>query len=412
MIQQFTPPTKIKVTTPIVNMNGDEMTRVIWEMILAKLITPYLDIELINFDLGILNRDATKDTVTLEAAQAIKQYGVGVKCATITPNEARVKEYNLKKAWKSPNATIRDALDGTIFRIPILVNNIQPIVRSWRKPIAIARHGSGDIYKAIEIRVTKPGIAKITFTSSNSDSDPIEQDIHDFKGAGIVQAMYNTDTSIRFFAEACIQFALDRRLNLWFAAKDTISKIYHTRFRDIFAEIYEQYRSDFEKTGITYEYFLIDDAVARVMRHEGGFLWACMNYEGDIFSDMIASGFGSLGLMTSVLVSPLGVYEYEAAHGTVQKHYYKHMRGEPTSTNSTASIFAWTGALKKRGELDRTPEVVDFASRVERAVIETIESGIMTGDLARLAETEPKQLPVSTEQFISAIDLSLNKILR
>ncbi len=390
---------KLKVQRPIVEMDGDEMTRVIWKMIKEKLILPRLDVELEYFDLGMKHRDETDDRVTVEAAEAIKRRGVGVKCATITPNADRVKEYDLKKAWPSPNGTIRALLDGTVFRKPIVVRNVPPMVRSWKKPITIGRHAYGDIYKSAEIPVSGPGKAELIFSAADGERRVL---IHDFKGPGVIQGIHNTDASIRSFAQACIAYALSEKMDLWFAAKDTISKIYHGRFRDLFKEEVETRKADFEKAGVSYYYTLIDDAIARIMRHEGGILWACMNYDGDVFSDMLASGFGSLGLMTSVLVSPSGVFEYEAAHGTVQQHYYKHLKGEPTSTNSTASIFAWTGALAKRGELDNTPAVTDFARKLERAVIETIESGTMTKDLASIA-TNPPEKPVSTEEFIDAI---------
>ncbi len=386
---------KIVVENPLVEMDGDEMTRVIWQMIKDELILPYLEVDLKYFDLGIKNRDATDDRVTLEAADAIAEYGVGVKCATITPNADRVREYNLKQEWPSPNGTLRARLDGTVFRKPIVVSNIPVQVRSWKKPIVIARHAYGDIYKNVELSVSEGETAELVVGQN-------KKTIHVFKGPGIVQGIHNTDASIISFARACIAYAKSENLPLWFSTKDTISKTYHARFRDLFQKEVDA------AGGVDYFYTLIDDAVARVMRSEGGFLWACMNYDGDVMSDMLASGFGSLGLMTSVLVSPTGAFEFEATHGTVQRHYYKHLKGEPTSTNSTASIFAWTGAIKKRGELDQTPEVVAFAQRLEQAVIETIESGIITGDLATITSMFNVK-PVSTEAFIQAVRLALSR---
>jgi isocitrate dehydrogenase len=391
---------KLKVKNPIVEMDGDEMTRVLWKMIKDKLILPFLDVDLKYFDLGMKHRDETDDRVTVEAAEANLKHGVAVKCATITPNADRVKEYSLKKAWPSPNGTIRTILDGTVFRKPIVVKNVPPMVRSWKKPITIGRHAYGDIYKNAEIAVPGPGKAELVLTSA--DGTESRALIHDFKGPGVIQGIHNTEASIRSFAKSCIAYALSEKMDLWFGAKDTISKTYHGRFRDLFKEEIDARTADLAAAGVSYYYTLIDDAVARIMRHEGGILWACMNYDGDVMSDMLASGFGSLGLMTSVLVSPSGAFEYEAAHGTVQQHYYKHLKGEPTSTNSTASIFAWTGALAKRGELDGTPEVVDFARRLETAVIETIESGDMTKDLALIA-TNPPETPASTEGFIDSV---------
>jgi isocitrate dehydrogenase len=391
---------KLKVKNPIVEMDGDEMTRVIWKMIKDKLILPFLDVELKYFDLGMKHRDETDDRVTVEAAEANLEHGVAVKCATITPNADRVKEYSLKKAWPSPNGTIRTILDGTVFRKPIVVKNVPPMVRSWKKPITIGRHAYGDIYKNAEIAVAGPGKAELVLTSA--DGTETRALIHDFKSPGVIQGIHNTEASIRSFAKSCIAYALSEKMDLWFGAKDTISKTYHGRFRDLFKEEIEARRADLEAAGISYYYTLIDDAVARIMRHEGGILWACMNYDGDVMSDMLASGFGSLGLMTSVLVSPSGAFEYEAAHGTVQQHYYKHLKNEPTSTNSTASIFAWTGALAKRGELDGTPEIVDFARKLEKAVIDAIESGTMTKDLALIA-TNPPETSASTEGFIDSI---------
>jgi len=391
----------ITVKHPIVEMNGDEMTRIIWDMVKEKLILPHLDVQLESYDLHVKARDATDDQITVDAAEAILRHGVGVKCATITPNAARVKEYDLKQQWKSPNATIRAILDGTVFRKPVMVSNVKPMVRSWVKPITIARHAYGDIYKNVEIQVPGPGTAEMVFTPADG-SPSISETIHTFDGPGVLMGVHNLERSIRSFAQACIAYALDEGLDIWFAAKDTISKTYHARFRDIFAEEVEARQADLDAAGVSYFYTLIDDVAARIMRHEGGILWACTNYDGDVMSDMIASGFGSLGLMTSVLVSPNGVYEYEAAHGTVQRHYYRHLKGEATSTNSTATILAWTGAIRKRGELDGTPEVVDFGDRLERAVIETIESGTMTGDLARIAEPKPDG-SASTQEFIEAI---------
>lgn len=390
---------KIVVKNPLVEMDGDEMTRVIWQMIKDQLILPYLEIDLKYYDLGIKNRDVTDDLVTVEAADAILKYGVGVKCATITPNAERVREYHLKQEWPSPNGTLRARLDGTVFRKPIVVSNIPVQVRSWKKPIVIARHAYGDIYKNVELSVEAGETAELVVGDQ-------KKTVHVFQGPGVVQGIHNTDASIISFARACIAYALSEKMPLWFSTKDTISKTYHARFRDVFQQEVDARKADFAAAGIEYFYTLIDDAVARVMRSEGGFLWACMNYDGDVMSDMLASGFGSLGLMTSVLVSPSGVFEYEAAHGTVQRHYYKHLKGEPTSTNSTASIFAWTGAIKKRGELDRTPEVVAFGNRLEQAVIETIESGVMTGDLATIT-TMPHVQSVSSEVFIQAVQSSL-----
>ncbi|MDA8099713.1 MAG: NADP-dependent isocitrate dehydrogenase [Nitrospiraceae bacterium] len=391
----------IKVKNPIVEMDGDEMTRVIWKMIKDKLILPYLDVDLKYFDLHVKVRDTTDDKVTFEAAEAIKQYGVGVKCATITPNAARVKEYNLKKQWASPNGTIRSILDGTVFRKPIIIKNIPPAVRSWTKPIMIGRHAYGDIYKNSELVVTGPGKAEIVFTPAGGGA-PQTVAIHEFKGPGVIMGMHNTEKSIRSFAKACIQYAVAEKADLWFGAKDTISKQYHGFFRDIFADETARAKAQFETAGISYRYMLIDDAVAQVMKASGGMLWACMNYDGDVMSDMIASGFGSLGLMTSVLVSPDGKYEYEAAHGTVMRHYYEHVKGNPTSTNSVASIFAWTGAISRRGELDNTPEVVAFCKRLEAAVIKTIESGVMTKDLSVIAEPRPAKYAL-TEEFIDTV---------
>lgn len=390
----------LRVKKPIVEMDGDEMTRIIWKMIKEILILPHLDIDLKYFDLGIKHRDETDDRVTIEAAEAIKQYGVGVKCATITPNAARVKEYSLKKQWPSPNGTIRAILDGTVFRKPIIIKNIPPAVRFWKKPIIIGRHAYGDIYKNTEITVSGPGRAELAFISESGKRSI--QVIHEFKGPGVLMGIHNTEKSIRSFARSCIQYALSEKADLWFGAKDTISKQYHGFFRDIFAEETAKTAEEFKKAGISYRYMLIDDAVAQVMKSEGGMLWACMNYDGDVMSDMVASGFGSLGLMTSVLVSPDGKYEFEAAHGTVMRHYYEHLKGNPTSTNSVASIFAWTGAIRKRAELDDTPDVASFADRLETAVIKTIEEGVMTKDLAAIAEPRPGRYAL-TEEFIQEV---------
>ena len=373
---------KIEMKTALVEMDGDEMTRIIWQMIKDELICPYVDLKSEYFDLGLEMRNATDDQVTIDSAEATKRLGVAVKCATITPNAARMEEYDLKQMWKSPNGTIRALLDGTVFRAPIVVKGIDPVVRTWKKPITIARHAYGDVYKNTEIRVPGAGTAELVFTAA--DGTVTREKIHEFEGPGVIQGTHNLDASIESFARSCFEYALATGQDLWFATKDTISKTYDHRFKDVFAEVFESdYRARFEAAGIEYFYTLIDDAVARVMKSEGGFIWACKNYDGDVMSDMLSSAFGSLAMMTSVLVSPHGYFEYEAAHGTVQRHYYKHLKGEPTSTNSVATIFAWTGALRKRGELDATPELVDFADRLERATIQTIEAGKMTGDLAR-----------------------------
>ena len=392
---------KIVAKNTIVEMDGDEMTRIIWTMVKEQLIHPFADVKLEYYDLGLRERDRTDDAVTVAAAKAIQKHGVGVKCATITPDQARVKEYTLKKAWASPNGTIRAILDGTVFRKPIVVRNVPPMVRSWKKPITIGRHAYGDIYRNTELRIPAPGKVELVYTPADG-GEPTRALIHDFKGPGVAQGVHNLDASIRSFAKSCLAYALGEKCDLWFGAKDTISKTYHGRFKAIFAEEYETRKADFERAGISYRFMLIDDAVAQSVRQSGGFLWACMNYDGDVMSDMVASGFGSLGLMTSVLVSPDGLYEYEAAHGTVQRHYYAHQRGESTSTNSTATIFAWTGALAKRGELDGTPELTRFAQRIEEAVIETIEGGIMTKDLSLIADPKPSG-HADTEGFISAI---------
>ena len=393
--------TKIQMTTPLVEMDGDEMTRIIWQMIKDELICPFVDLKTEYYDLGLENRNATDDMVTFESAEATKRLGVAVKCATITPNAARVEEYDLKQMWKSPNGTIRAMLDGTVFRTPIIVKGIEPCVRNWVKPITIARHAYGDVYKNAEIRVPGPGKVELVYTGE--DGTEIRELVHEYDGAGVAQGMHNLDASIASFAMSCFEFALDTKQDLWFATKDTISKKYDHRFKDIFQEIYDdQYAARFEEAGIEYFYTLIDDVVARVMKAEGGFIWACKNYDGDVMSDMVSSAFGSLAMMTSVLVSPAGVYEYEAAHGTVQRHYYKHLQGKETSTNSVATIFAWSGALRKRGELDELPELVAFADRLEAATLATIEAGEMTGDLARIT-TLPNPTTLSTGEFIQAI---------
>lgn len=392
---------KIKMSTPLVEIDGDEMTRVIWKMIKDILLEPYVDLKTEYYDLALKERDGTDDQITIDSANAIKKYGVGVKCATITPNAQRVEEYNLKEMWKSPNGTIRSILDGTVFRAPIVTNSIKPFVKTWKKPIIIARHAYGDIYKDVEIGVATAGKAELVFTSENGEVT--KKTIHEFDDSGVILGMHNTDKSIRSFARACFNYALDQKIDLWFSTKDTISKTYDHRFKDIFAEIYEaEYKDKFEANNIEYFYTLIDDVVARIVRSEGGMLWACKNYDGDVMSDMVASAFGSLAMMTSVLVSPDGKYEYEAAHGTVTRHYYKHLKGEETSTNSMATIFAWTGALRKRGELDKIDELVEFADKLEKASIGTIEKGIMTKDLALLSEAKEKRV-VNTEVFLKEI---------
>ena len=400
---------KIKMTTPLVEMDGDEMTRILWQMIKEELLYPFIDLKTEYYDLGLEYRNETNDQVTIDSAEATKKYGVAVKCATITPNAARMTEYNLKEMWKSPNGTIRAALDGTVFRTPIVVKGIEPCVKNWEKPITLARHAYGDVYKNVEIDVPGPGKAELVFTGE--DGTEIRETIHDFKGPGVLQGMHNTDKSIESFARACLKYALDLKQDIWFATKDTISKKYDHTFKDIFQEIYDkEYKEAFEEAGIEYFYTLIDDAVARVMKSKGGFIWACKNYDGDVMSDMVSSAFGSLAMMTSVLVSPSGVYEYEAAHGTVQRHYYKHLKGEETSTNSVATIFAWTGALRKRGELDQIPELCDFADKLENATIETIESGRMTKDLALI--TSLKDVTVlNSQDFIKEIRKTLEEKL-
>ncbi len=393
---------KIKMTTPLVEMDGDEMTRVIWQWIKDILIRPYVDLKTEYYDLGLEYRNTTKDQVTIDSANATKKYGVAVKCATITPNAARVTEYNLDEMWKSPNGTIRAVLDGTVFRTPIIVKGITPYIPTWTKPITIARHAYGDVYKNTEMQV--PANSTCYLVSVDENGNETRELIHKFgDSAGIVQGVHNVDASIKSFARSCFNFALDMKQNLWFASKDTISKKYDHRFKDIWAEIYEtEYKTKFEEAGIEYFYTLIDDAVARVIRSEGGYIWACKNYDGDVMSDMVATAYGSLAMMTSVLVSPDGNYEYEAAHGTVQRHYYKHLRGEETSTNSVATIFAWTGALRKRGELDGNADLMAFADRLEAATIQTIEDGVMTGDLYALSKLENKK-KVNTEDFLKAI---------
>jgi len=402
--------TKIKVKTPIVEMDGDEMTRVIWAKIKEQLILPYVDVDLKYYDLHVSNRDKTEDRVTVEAAEAIKQYGVGVKCATITPNADRVKEYDLKKQWASPNGTIRSILDGTVFRTPIMMRNIPPAVKSWRKPITIARHAYGDVYKNVEMRIPGKGRVDLVYTDENGKEQQRET-VHEFKGAGIVRGVHNLDKSIYSFARACFAYGLAEKRDVWFATKDTISKIYHGRFRDIWHEVFEnEYREKFKSAGIEYFYTLIDDMVARQIKGEGGMIWSCLNYDGDVQSDMLGSGFGSLGLMKSVLVSPDGHYEYEAAHGTVTRHYYKHLKGEETSTNSIASIFAWTGALRRRGLMDDTFDVVNFAAKLEHSVVELVEHGQMTKDLVSLTTT-PNPRVLNTFQFLSAIEANLREKL-
>ena len=391
---------KIAMKTPLVEMDGDEMTRVLWQWIKELLIEPYVDLKTEYYDLGLVNRDKTDDQVTVDAANATAKYGVAVKCATITPNAQRVEEYSLKKMWKSPNGTIRAMLDGTVFRAPILIRGIEPTVRTWKAPITIARHAYGDVYKNTEMKIPGPGKAELVYTAA--DGTETRALIHDFKGAGIIQGQYNLDESIESFARSCFEYALDTRQDLWFSTKDTISKIYDHNFKDIFADLFAaEYEEKFKAAGIEYFYTLIDDAVARVIRSKGGFIWACKNYDGDVMSDMIATAFGSLSMMTSVLVSPKGYYEYEAAHGTVTRHYYRYLKGEETGTNPVATIFAWTGALRKRGQLDDLPDLAAFADKLEKATIDTIESGIMTGDLASIFQGEAKSVP--SRAFMQAI---------
>lgn len=392
---------KIQMTTPLVEMDGDEMTRILWKMIKDELLIPYIDLKTEYYDLGLEHRNETDDQVTTDSAKATLKYGVAVKCATITPNAARMTEYNLKEMWKSPNGTIRAALDGTVFRAPIIVKGIEPCVKNWEKPITLARHAYGDVYKNTEMKIEKAGKAELVFT--DEDGNERRELIHNFAGPGIIQGIHNTDKSIRSFAKACFNYALDTKQDLWFATKDTISKKYDHNFKDIFQEVFDaEYKEAFEKAGIEYFYTLIDDAVARVMKAKGGFIWACKNYDGDVMSDMVSSAFGSLAMMTSVLVSPSGVYEYEAAHGTVQRHYYKHLKGEETSTNSVATIFAWTGALRKRGELDGIKELGDFADKLEKATLKTIESGRMTKDLALITSLTDVTV-LNSENFIKEI---------
>ena len=400
---------KIKMTTPLVEMDGDEMTRILWKMIKDELLLPFIDLKTEYYDLGLEHRDATNDQVTVDSAIATKKYGVAVKCATITPNAARMEEYHLKEMWKSPNGTIRALLDGTVFRAPIIVKGIEPNVRTWKKPITIARHAYGDVYKSVEMKVPGPGKAELVFTGE--DGTVMKETIHEFKGPGVLQGMHNLNKSIESYARSCFSYALDTRQDLWFATKDTISKKYDHTFKDIMQEIYEkEYADKFKEAGITYFYTLIDDAVARVMKSEGGYIWACKNYDGDVMSDMISSAFGSLAMMTSVLVSPDGNFEYEAAHGTVQRHYYKHLKGEETSTNSVATIFAWSGALRKRGELDRIPELMTFADKLEKATLDTIESGKMTKDLALITTLE-RPVVLNSKDFILAIRENLEASL-
>ncbi len=400
---------KIEMKTPLVEMDGDEMTRIIWQMIKDILLTPYIDLKTEYYDLGLEHRNETDDQVTIDSANATKKYGVAVKCATITPNAARMPEYNLKQMWKSPNGTIRAMLDGTVFRSPILVKGVTPYIPTWTKPITIARHAYGDVYKNTEMRVKSGAKAELLVT--NADGTKETSLIHNFQGDGVIQGMHNLDSSIASFARSCFNYALELKQDIWFATKDTISKKYDHRFKDVFQEIFDnEYKEKFENAGIEYFYTLIDDAVARVIRSEGGYIWACKNYDGDVMSDMIATAFGSLAMMTSVLVSPDGVYEYEAAHGTVQRHYYKHLKGEETSTNSVATLFAWTGALRKRGELDGTPELCKFADKLEKATIDTIEDGVMTGDLYLISKLENKK-KVNTKEFLEEVNERLKKLL-
>lgn len=401
---------KIKMTTPLVEMDGDEMTRIIWKMIKDILILPYIDLKSEYYDLGLEHRNETNDQVTFDSAEATKKYGVAVKCATITPNADRVKEYNLKEMWKSPNGTIRAILDGTVFRAPIIVKGITPYIPTWTKPITIARHAYGDVYKNTEMQV--PEGSKCELVCTDKDGNETRQTIHEFNGSsGIIQGLHNIDKSIGSFARCCFNYALDTKQDIWFATKDTISKKYDHRFKDIFNEIFEaEYKDKFDAAGIEYFYTLIDDAVARVVRSEGGYIWACKNYDGDVMSDMVATAYGSLAMMTSVLVSPDGTYEYEAAHGTVQRHYYKHLKGEETSTNSVATLFAWTGALRKRGELDGLNDLCDFANKLEKATIQAIEDGIMTGDLYLLSNLENKK-KVNTEDFLIEVNNRLKEML-
>lgn len=400
---------KIKMTTPLVEMDGDEMTRVLWKVIKDELLLPFVELNTEYYDLGLEYRNETNDQVTVDAAMATKKYGVAVKCATITPNAARMTEYNLKEMWKSPNGTIRSILDGTVFRAPIIVKGIEPLVKNWKKPITIARHAYGDVYKAVEMKVPGAGKAELVYTDTEGNEK--RELIHEFKGAGVIQGMHNVEASIESFARSCFNYALDTKQDVWFATKDTISKKYDHTFKDIFQDIFDkEYKEKFEAAGIEYFYTLIDDAVARVIRSHGGYIWACKNYDGDVMSDMVSTAYGSLAMMTSVLVSPDGIYEYEAAHGTVQRHYYKYLKGEETSTNSVATIFAWSGALRKRGELDKLPELVDFADKLEKATIQTIEDGVMTGDLYLISKLENKQ-KVNSKEFLEAIQARLAKLM-
>ena len=402
---------KIKMTTPLVEMDGDEMTRILWKQIKDELILPFVDLKTEYYDLGLVHREETKDQVTIDAANANKKYGVAVKCATITPNAQRVKEYNLSQMWKSPNGTIRAILDGTVFRAPIMVNGISPVVKTWQQPITIARHAFGDVYKASEYRVPCKGKATLSFVSEDG-SVQMEQTIYDFECPGVIQGQFNKDSSIKSFAHSCFKYAISTKQDLWFSTKDTISKQYDHTFKDIFQEIYdEEYKAEFEKLGITYFYTLIDDAVARVIRSKGGFIWACKNYDGDVMSDMVSTAFGSLAMMTSVLVSPDGNYEYEAAHCTVTRHYYKYLKGEETSTNPVATLFAWSGALRKRGELDGISELAAYADALEKATIDTIESGVMTGDLCAMWEGEEPARKVNSLDFLKAIRSRLETAL-
>ena len=402
---------KIKMTTPLVEMDGDEMTRILWKDIKEILLEPYIDLKTVYFDLGLPERERTKDQVTVDSAEATKQYGVAVKCATITPNAQRVEEYKLSQMWKSPNGTIRAILDGTVFRAPIMVKGISPVVKNWKAPITIARHAFGDVYKATEYRVPSPGRAELVFTAPDG-TETFRQTVYDFEGPGVLQGQFNKDSSISSFARSCFQYALDTRQDLWFATKDTISKKYDHTFKDIFADIFAaEYKDKFDAAGIEYFYTLIDDAVARVIRSEGGFIWACKNYDGDVMSDMVSTAFGSLAMMTSVLVSPDGKYEYEAAHGTVTRHYYKYLKGEETSTNPVATLFAWSGALRKRGELDGIQALVSFADKLEQATIDTIESGVMTKDLVGLWEGETPAKGVNSLDFLKAIRTRLEETL-
>ncbi|MCK5757811.1 MAG: NADP-dependent isocitrate dehydrogenase [Clostridiales bacterium] len=401
-------PEKIKMITPLVEIDGDEMTRILWSMIKVKLLNPYIELNTEYYDLGLEKRDETNDQITKDSAYAIKKYGVGVKCATITPNAQRVEEYGLKEMWKSPNGTIREILDGTVFREPIMVNNIKPLVKPWEDSIIIARHAYGDVYSAVEIQTEEPGIAELVFTGKSGKIT--KKTIKEFEGSGVIQGMHNTDASISNFAHSCFRYSLDRNRDLWFATKDTISKIYDHHFKDVFMEVYEEYKEEFEKAGLVFFYTLIDDAIQRVISCKGGIVWACKNYDGDVMSDLVSRAFGSMSMMSSVLVSPDGCYEYEAAHGTVTRHYYRHLKGEKTSTNAMATIFAWSGALRKRGEMDGIDELVKFADSLEKASIMTIEDGIMTGDMASQCESDNVRIAVA-EELLDEIATRLNKLL-